>query len=69
MMARTRSPAKIARAWSGIIASMIKASSPEEAIIMATRAPKLKRPWVYRETVANPPIQPGTEPRRAAIMT
>ena len=51
------------------MASMTKASSPEEAIIMAIRAPKLNILWVYKETVAKPPIQPGIEPRRAAITT
>ena len=40
-IANTNSTAKMIRACSGIIASMTKASSPDEAIIIATRAPKL----------------------------
>ena len=56
-------------ACSGIIASMMKASSPDDAIIMAIKAPKLNILWVYRDTVANPPMHPGTEPNRAAITT
>ena len=36
---------------------------------MAIRAPKLNILWVYKETVAKPPIQPGIEPKRAAITT
>ena len=69
MTAMTNRTANRIRACSGIIASIIKASSPEEAIIIATRAPKLNIRCVYRETVAKPPIQPGTEPRRAPITT
>ena len=56
-------------AFSGNIASMTKASSPDEAIIIATRAPKLNSLWVYSETVANPPMHPGTDPSRAATIT
>ena len=48
---------------------MMKASSPDEAIIMATRAPKLNIRWVYRDTAAKPPIHPGMEPRRDAMTT
>ena len=39
--AMTNMTANMTSACSGIMASMMKASSPEEAIIMATRAPKL----------------------------
>jgi hypothetical protein len=46
MIATTNSTAKIISAWSGIMASMIKASSPDEAIIIATSAPKLNILWV-----------------------
>ena len=68
-MAITKRTAKIMSACSGIMASMTKDSSPEEAIIMATRAPKLNILWVYRETVAKPPIQPGIDPRSAPMTT
>ena len=67
--ATTNNIAKIRSAFSGIIASMMKASSPEEAIIMAMRAPKLNILWVYSDTVANPPIHPGIDPRSAPKTT
>ena len=41
IMAITKRTANSMSACSGIMASMTKDSSPEEAIIMATRAPKL----------------------------
>ncbi|MPN23121.1 hypothetical protein SDC9_170507 [bioreactor metagenome] len=53
----------------GIIAINTNASSPEEAIIIATNAPKLRRLWVNNETTANPPIQPGIIPSRVATNT
>ena len=67
--ARTNNIANTISAWSGIMASITNASSPEDAIIMATSAPKLNILWVYRDTVAKPPIQPGIEPRRDAMIT
>lgn len=69
MTDRTNRTANSTRACSGIIASITKDSSPEDAIIMATRAPKLNILWVYRDTVAKPPIQPGIDPRIAAMTT
>ena len=68
-MAMTKSTAKRINACCGIIANMTNDSSPEEAIIMATRAPKLIILCVYSDTVAKPPIQPGIEPRRDAMIT
>ena len=56
-------------AWSGIIASITNASSPDDAIIIATSAPKLNILCVYKETVANPPIHPGMDPRTAPKIT
>ena len=51
------------------MASMTNASSPDDAIIMAIKAPKLNILCVYKETVAKPPIQPGIEPKSAAMTT
>ncbi|OPZ47550.1 MAG: hypothetical protein BWY95_01413 [Bacteroidetes bacterium ADurb.BinA104] len=51
------------------MASITNASSPDEAIIIATSAPKLISPWVYSDTDANPPIHPGIIPRNADTKT
>ena len=42
----TNSIANSMRAFSGIIASMMNDSSPDDAIIIATNAPKLSILWV-----------------------
>ena len=52
-----------------VVASMTKASSPEEDIIIATIAPNEMIPCVYNDTVANPPMHPGTRPSKEATMT
>ena len=67
--AMTKRTANMLSALSGTIASMTNASSPDDAIIMATSAPKLNILCVYSDTVANPPMHPGTEPSRAAVTT
>ena len=59
----------IHRASLGNIASITNASSPEDAIIIATRAPKLTMPCVYRDTAAKPPMQPGMSPSSAETTT
>ena len=56
-------------AFCGNIASIMKASSPHEAIIMAVNAPKLMILWVYRDTDANPPMHPGMSPSRVEMIT
>ena len=53
----------------GIMASMTKASSPDEAIIMATNAPKVSSLCEYIDTAAKPPIQPGIRPKPAPKTT
>ena len=53
----------------GIMASITKASSPEEAIIMAIKAPKLSNLCEYIETAAKPPMQPGMMPKPAPKTT
>ena len=68
-IARTKRIANRIRACSGIIASMMNDSSPEDATIIATSAPKLSILCVYSETVAKPPMQPGIAPRSAPMIT
>ena len=53
----------------GIMASMMKASSPDEAIIMAIKAPKLNSLCEYIDTAAKPPMQPGMMPKPAPKTT
>ena len=51
------------------MASITKASSPEEEIIAATKAPRLIIPCEYNETAAKPPIQPGIRPSSEPAIT
>ena len=53
----------------GIIAIITNASSPDDAIIIATNEPKLNKLWVNSDTTAKPPMHPGTSPSRAARNT
>ena len=68
-MAITNNTPKSIMALPGNIASITKASSPLEAIIIATRAPKVSILWEYSDTVAKPPTQPGMRPITAPKST
>ncbi len=51
----------------GICTSITKASSPILLIMAAISAPKCTMPWVYIETMAKPPKQPGKVPSKVAM--
>ena len=69
MTAKTNKTPISSKVCLGIMASMTKASSPDDAIIMATNAPKLSNLWEYIETAAKPPMQPGMRPNPAPKTT